>query len=127
MYFFSGAKSIKKIWKDKAFYGKMPIDGLLPQITRHKATCCNIAEESMGYADFNRQTGVSDRAGRRHYVIKNRSVENNTCPFAFQKGMFCIVKGALLKCKRAPFAGQKGVFYNPIHNLLIVLKLQIRK
>ena len=83
----------------------MPIDGLLPQITRHKATCCNIAEESMGYADFNRQTGVSDRAGRRHYVIKNRSVENNTCPFA----------------------GQKGVFYNPIHNLLIVLKLQIRK
>jgi hypothetical protein len=47
MYFFSGVKSIKKIWKDKAFYGKMPIDGLLPQITRHKATCCNIAEESM--------------------------------------------------------------------------------
>ena len=41
--------------------------------------------------------------------------------------MFCNVKGALLKCKRAPFAGQKGVFYNPIHNLLIVLKLQTRK
>ena len=74
MYSFSGVKSIKKIWKDKAFYGKMPIDGLLPQITRHKATCSNITEDSMGYAAFNRQTRVPDWYGRRHYVIKNRSV-----------------------------------------------------
>jgi len=68
MYSFSGVKSIKKIWKDKAFYGKMPIDGLLPQIIWHKATCCNIAEDSIGCPAFNRQTGVPGRAGRRHYV-----------------------------------------------------------
>jgi len=27
---------------------------------------------------------------------------------------FCIVKGALLMCKRRPFSMQKGGFYKPI-------------
>ena len=34
-----------------------------------------------------------------------------------QKGVFYVVKGHLLQCKRAPFKMQKDTFWNPDVNL----------
>ena len=39
---------------------------------------------------------------------------------------FCILKDALLQCKRASFTTQKGTFYEPLCNLLIPWRLQSR-
>ena len=44
---------------------------------------------------------------RKSIVYKLR---NKRRPFALQKGVFYVVKGHLLQCKRAPFKMQKDTF-----------------
>lgn len=53
------------------------------------------------------------------YSCKINSLSSsNRALFVFQKGTFCIAKGALLRCKRASFTHQKGTFYNAKEHLL---------
>jgi len=63
--------------------------------------------------------------GRYTLLCKNYSQsQSERCSFEKWKMPFCIVKGALLMCKRRSFTMQKGVFYKPVCKLLAICWLQ---
>ena len=53
------------------------------------------------------------------YVVKGHVLRCKRAPFTHQKGIFYIAKGALLDCKRGSFKKQLGIFFTKQHVIFL--------